>query len=217
MRHGTEGRHAEGALGLQRGRSGEPRQIRGTRRQQPRLGAMRAAQPEIDQGPALGGQHHARGLGRDHGLEMQQVDQARLDILRLGQRSGHAQDRLVGKEDGALGHRMHIAGEAEPPQPLDQPIAEMAAAREPGQFLFARTDGLEEIQRLGEARGDQEIAFFRQLADEELEDRQACLANLVIGLHHRKLVQVGQQEARRGARHRGSRPSRVLPSPLDGA
>ena len=65
---------------------------------------MRAAQAEIDQQLAGRGQHHARRLGGDQRLVMQDVDQPGLDQLRLRQRRGDAQDRLVGEEHAAFRH-----------------------------------------------------------------------------------------------------------------
>ena len=91
----------------------KPGEIAGARRQQPGFGAMRAAQPEVDQQFAGRHQHHARRLRGDQRLEMQQVDQPRLDQLRLRDRRGDAQDRLVRKKYRAFRHRMHIAGEAQ--------------------------------------------------------------------------------------------------------
>src|SRR5882757_1228223 len=76
------------------------------------LGAVRGAQAKIGQHLVRRRQHHARRLGRDQRLEVQDVDQARLDQLRLRQRRGDAQQRFIGKADAALGDGVHVAGKA---------------------------------------------------------------------------------------------------------
>jgi hypothetical protein len=60
-----------------------------------------------------------------------QVQEPRLDELRLGQRRGDAQDRLVGETDGAFGQRVHVAGEAQSRQLVEEARREAAAARHP--------------------------------------------------------------------------------------
>src|SRR3990167_4769906 len=57
---------------------------------------------------------------------------------------------------------------------------------------------LEEFQRLFESRRHQEAAAGAQLAHEELEHRDLLHAGIVIALHHRELVEIGEQRAVRG-------------------
>ena len=92
---------------------------------------MRGAQAEIGQHLARRSQHHARGFRRDQRLEMQNVDQPRFDQLRLRQRRGDAQQRLVGKAHGAFRDRMHVAGETEVGQIIEQIFAKPPGAFEP--------------------------------------------------------------------------------------
>ena len=54
------------------------------RGEQPRLAGVRAPQPEIDEPLARGHAPQARRFGGDDGLEMHQVQHARLDELSLG-------------------------------------------------------------------------------------------------------------------------------------
>ena len=74
---------------------------------------MGTPEAEIDEHLARSGEHHACRLGRDQRLKMHDVDKARFDKLRLGERCRHAQDRLIGEEDRALRKGVDIAGKAE--------------------------------------------------------------------------------------------------------
>ena len=53
--------------------------------------------------------------------------------------------------------------------------------------------GLEVVEDLLQARGEQEGALVGQLAHEELEHRRLRHALAVVGLQHGQLVEVGQQ------------------------
>ncbi len=154
---------------------------------------MRAAQPALHQIAAGCREHHARGLGGDGGLEMQEVRQARLDELRLGQRRGHAEDGLAGEKDRSLRHRIDIAGEAEGGEIVHESAREEAALVEPGAGILIEAKRLEEGQDLLEARGDQEAAIARELADEELEDRGAGHPVRRARLERRQVAEIAQQ------------------------
>ena len=99
-----------------RGRWRWPRSRRRTRRARrerpPSMPWARRRPKSITSSPR-GGEHDARRLGRDQRLEVDDVEQRRLDELRLQQRAPHAHQRLVGEDDRPLGHRVHVAGEAQ--------------------------------------------------------------------------------------------------------
>ena len=52
---------------------------------------------------------------------------------RQGRR--HAQDRLVGEERRALGHGVHVAGEAQLSEMIEEVFSEAARARQPLELL----------------------------------------------------------------------------------
>src|SRR5207245_523570 len=81
MRHGPEDGDAEELVRQYRGSTGKARDVACARGQQAGLGAVRTAQAEIDETLARRGKHHAGGLGGDHGLELQEIDQPRFDEL----------------------------------------------------------------------------------------------------------------------------------------
>ena len=85
---------------------------------------------------------------------MQDIDQARFDELRLRQRRGDPQDRLVGKENRALRHGVDVAGEAEVAQIIEQVFSEPAGALEPVDFGGREAKVFEKIERLLQPGGD---------------------------------------------------------------
>ena len=193
MRHRAEHRDAEARPRIRGGRAGEAGDVRGTRGQRTRLGTVRAAQAEVDQPVALRGEHRARRLGGDYGLEVGEVQDPRLEPLCLRDRSDHAQDRLVAEEHRALGHRPHLALEAQLAQPVGETCREQAAARHPLELLVGEARLLDEVEHLLQPGRDEERALGGQLAHEEFEGGDAVHAVLPVRLQHRQLVEVGQQ------------------------
>ena len=176
MRHRAEDRDAVALAGKHRGGAGESGDVARSRRPEAGLGAVRAAQAEIDQRLARRRQHHARRLGGDQRLEMQNVDQARLHQLRLRQRRGHAQDRLVGEEHRALRHGVDVAGEAKPRELVEQALPKRPVRASQSMSSAEKRRLFEKVERLLEPGRHQEAAPRRQLAHEELEYRGLGLA-----------------------------------------
>ena len=156
---------------------------------------MRAAQAEIDEALARRGKDHARRLGGDHRLELQEIDHACLDELRLRQRSRHAQDRLVRKEHGSFRHRVNVAGEAQVGEMIEEVFPEPAGVPEPIELLAGKAQLLEEPEHLLEPGRNQKASVARKLAHEELEDRGFGLTTIQVRLHHVELIEIGQQHA----------------------
>ena len=67
-----------------------------------RVRFMRAAQPEIDELPALRGQDTSRSLAGDQGLKVNDIEDSTLDELRLENWCRDPQDRLIRVADGAF-------------------------------------------------------------------------------------------------------------------
>ncbi len=124
---------------------------------------------------------------------MQDVDEARLDQLGLGQRRRHAQDRLAREEHGAFRHGVDIAGEPKGRKMIEQARSEASALRQPLDVRGRKAQVLEKVERLLQPGGDQKAPPSRQIAHEELEYRGPGLAVIQIGLDHVELVKVGQQ------------------------
>ena len=172
MRHGAEQRDAPTHAGQHVGGAAEAGEVAGARRQQPGLGAVGAAQAEIHQQFARRRQPHARRLGGDQGLELQQVDEARLDQLRLRQRRDDAQDRLVGKNTVPSGMACTSPVKRRSGSESTKRLVKAPAAGQPVQLLGGEAQVFEKIQHLFQPRRHQEIAPGRQLAHEELEHRR---------------------------------------------
>ena len=77
------------------------------------VGALRPPQAEVDHLVAPRGEADPRGLGRDQRLEVDEVEERRLDELRVEDRPPHADEGLVGEHDRALGHRVDVAAQAQ--------------------------------------------------------------------------------------------------------
>ena len=86
---------------------------------------------------------------------------------------------------------MHVAGEAEGFQIVDEVVAEAAGAFKPIDFGGGEPDRLQIIERVFEPGGKQEAAPRRQPAHEEFEHRLLVLAAIQIGLDHVEFVEVG--------------------------
>jgi hypothetical protein len=109
--------------------------------------------------------------------------------------AANAADRFIGKKRGPFRHRMHLAGEAEIGEIIDQPWAEFSCACEPLQLFSRESQVLQKIERLLKSRSDQEAMLRRQLSHEEFENCDAGLAGLQIGLDHGQFIQIRQQRA----------------------
>ena len=131
-------------------------------------------------------------------LEMQDVDQPRFDQLRLRQRRGDADQRLIGKADGAFRDRMHIAGEPEVGEIVDEIVAKASGALEPVDFRRREAQRLQIIERILEPCRQQETAPRRQPPHEEFEHGLLVLATIQIGLDHVEFVEIGGERAGEG-------------------
>ena len=135
----------------------------------------------------------ARRFRCHHRLQLHQVDQPRLHKLRLRQGRDDAQQRLLGKEHGALRHRIDIAGEAKTFKIAEEISGEAARPAQPVEIGGGKPHGFDELDCLRQTCCHQEAAPRRQLAAEELEHGRFRHAVLQVRLHHVELVEVGQQ------------------------
>ena len=130
-----------------RGRVGAAHEGR-ARRRQPAVDTLRAPQPELDHLVAARGEPHARRLGRDQRLEVDEIEESRLDELGLHQGAAHAHERLVGEDHRALGHGVDVAGQSDPGElaekgRLEERLAVVAGeCREVGEVVLAETVAL---------------------------------------------------------------------------
>src|SRR6185437_11204705 len=129
---------------------------------------------------------------------MQNIDEARFNELRLRQRRGDADQRLVSKTDAAFRDRMHIAGETIATKVIEQIFAEPPRAFEPIDFGGRKLQRLEIVKCVVQAGGKQEAAPRRQTPYKELKDGLAVVATVQIGLDHIEFVEIGKQGTDRG-------------------
>jgi hypothetical protein len=149
-----------------------------------------AARREVDDfARRSGGEHEPRRLGRDRSLEVDLVQQQRLDQLRLDAARGDAQQRLARERDRALGHRVDAAGEAEAGEVVKERVRKPEAAQV-RKLVGSETHLLDERQRGSDARDEQPVAVRRQIAREQLEHRRLVHAAQEVAGRHRQLVLV---------------------------
>jgi hypothetical protein len=71
-----------------------------------------------------------------------------------------------------------------------------------GDVIGAEAEVSELVEKIVDAAGEEEVAAFRQLADEEAERR--CLAHAAgaMGAQHRQFIEIGEQTVPRASRLR---------------
>jgi hypothetical protein len=169
VRHRAEQRNRQLAAGQHIRRAAEAREVGRPRRQQAGVVSVRAPQAEVDEQLAGRRQYGPHRLRCDDRLKVDEVEELRLDELRFGDRRRHAQDRLIGKEDGALRKRIDVAAETEGAQPFEQPRVEPAERAESAQIVVREAQFLQEGDSLRQAGRYEKGAGGRELADEQLE------------------------------------------------
>src|SRR5690606_215689 len=147
-------------------------------------------------------------------LEMEDVDEPRLDELRLGNRRDHPEQGLVRKNERSLGHGVHVSGEAQRAQVLDVRGLERHRARQVLELPFIEAQRLEVVERLREPCRDQERAPRGQPPNEELERGRRVHPPREVRAEHRQLVQIREERlvAHDGSGASGPSESTVAPS-----
>ena len=158
---------------------------------------MRPPQSEVDEQRVRCGEHAARRLAGDERGVVNDIQQTAFDELGFPQRRGDTQQRLVGEADRTFRDRVHVAGEAEVSQRLDECRRKALRPGKPCELVGSEDKRRQVIDCLLETGGDEEVPTRRQLAHEQFENRCAIHPLLPVGLQHRQLVKVGQKDAGR--------------------
>src|ERR1700678_558683 len=152
---------------------------------------MRAPSAEIDNLTALCGGNNARGFAGDHGLVTQGGEKIGLHDLAFDDGGDDTQHGLTGKYQGALRHGPNVAGKPEGGEVIVKLVANISKdgmMAEIVNFLGVEADIFKKFQALFEARRDQIISVWRQMADEELKRGASIKAGLQIAGRHGELV-----------------------------
>src|SRR4030095_7693304 len=88
----------------------ESSEIRDSRCHQTSFRAMSAPQTKVDQQLAIRNKRAPHGLGREHRLPVEDIDQRALHELSLRDGCGPSEYRFVRKEDSSLWHCIHVTG-----------------------------------------------------------------------------------------------------------
>ena len=179
-----------------RGR-GHAREVERARRLQRRVRAVRAPRAEVHHRPPPSRLDDARALRGDQRLQVQLVEQVRLGELCFRQGRLDGQQRLAGEGGRALGHRVDVAAEAQPAEPVEEARGEASAALQRRERLVPEAQPFEVGERVVEAAGQQVAAIRGQRAGEQLERGAGGQPVLGVGLQHRQLVEVREQRTAR--------------------
>ena len=194
VRHRARRRDAPQVAGSDGGGGGAAADIGRAGREQARVGAVRAAEPEVDHRPPARGADDPGRLRGDHGLKVHLVQQERLGQLAGQAAALDAQQRLAGVDDRPLGHRVDAALEPQRRQMAQQRVADGARAAQVVHRLRTEPEARQVLAGPLEAGRDQEPPVGRHGPHEELEgDHAVGLALGQVGVGHRQLVLVGHE------------------------
>ena len=164
--------------------------------------ALGPPQPELQDGLVAGGDGQPRGLGGDQALEVDHVDQGRLEDLALQDRPAHAHQRLVGEDHRPLGDGRHLAGQAQPAQVVEEGPLEQRAPVGTGQrgqvveVVGLEAEAPQVLDQARDAAGHREAAAVGLGAEGEVEDGLAPGRAPPVAVGHGELVEVGQERQR---------------------
>lgn len=97
---------------------------------------------------------------------MENVDQARLDELRLRKRGRHPEHRLIGEEHRSFRHGIDVTGEAQRSEPIQEVVGETALLAQPVDVFRREVQRLEIVEGLLETCGEEEVSARRKPAHE---------------------------------------------------
>ncbi len=161
---------------------------------------MGAAEAELQNRIALGRLANPGRLRRDEGLEVDDIEERGFEELALNDGAADADERLVRKDNGAFGHRIHIAGKFQVAQIVEEGLLEKGLAIVPsqrleiGDFVAIDLKIAKVVNGICQAAGNAVAALKWILTEKEMKDGLALLnAILPIAVGHRELIEVGQK------------------------
>ena len=200
VRHRSRQRQTESLAGFDVRGPAATTDERGAPRERTRLGAMRAARPELEHRAPGRRPDHARRPARHRGLEQHRRQQRGLDELSFDQRRRDAKQRLVRKDRFALGYRPDVSGEAQPREVVvEETRRGPPELWDPPQVLYLRGGETQFFQirkrRLDSCR-QQVPPAPGQAANRQFERRRSAHPGIEVAGRHRQLVEVGGQRGR---------------------
>ena len=160
-----------------------------------------AAQTELDDGIALGGEANARGFGGDERLKIKEIEQGGFDELAFQDGATNPDQWFLWKNDRAFGDRVHVQLEFQCMQVFQESGVEEAFAIIACEGFKVIEVGLLEAEAakildgIGEAAADGKAAMERCVAEEQMEDGLLIgFVRFPIGAGHGQLVKVGDRQ-----------------------
>ena len=154
---------------------------------------LRPPRAEIDDRTPGSGRDDPGGFRSEHRLQADLIDDERLDHLRLPDRRRDFEKGLVGEDRGSFRDRKHVSGKAKVRQVVEQALGKHVQRPQIGDVVGAEAEACELVEKIVEATGEEEVAAFRQLADEEAERRGLAHAAGAIGAQHGEFIEIGEQ------------------------
>ena len=178
----------------------DKRRARGRQRA---VNALRPAGAKLQNAVAARRQTNPRRFGRNQGLEIDQVQQRRLQKLALQNVALHPHHRLVRKTNRALAQRLDVHAQFQSAQifqelRLEQRFIVGAFERaEVFQIGVIEAEVLDPFERRFDAAGHGKAAIKRLFAEKELEVGFVLrAARFPVAVGHGELVEVGQKGGR---------------------
>ena len=152
---------------------------------------MGPAGAEVRHRPSLGRPDDAPCLCSDERLMIDEGQYRSLRQLCIDHGCRDGDDGLVGVDDGALVHGVHIALEAIGAQVLQEPLVEHPEGAEVLNVLILEMHVLDEVHDLLQPCENCVSAVVRDLAEEHVERSSVMSAGLMqVSVGHRHLIQV---------------------------
>jgi len=126
---------------------------------------------------------------------MKNAEKTGFNELRFGDGSGHAKQRLTGKENRSFRQRPNVACKLKSRQIVKETRMNAAEGRERAKIgnVFARkTHILQKVEGLLQTRSHQIIAPVREVANKEFKRGEGLETVLDVPGRHREFVEVGK-------------------------
>ena len=104
-----------------------------------------------------------------HGRGAHEVEHQRFEQLRLDQRRGHLEKRLLREDHFAFGDRSELAGEVQASEPVEEVAGQTGHRTQERDGLVVEHPLAQRLHHFARAGGHEEVALRRLRAHEELE------------------------------------------------
>ena len=162
--------------------------------------SLRPAQAKLQHRIALRRMADPRRFGGDERLEVDHIQQRRLEQLTLQNRPANSHERLMRKNDGSFGNRVHIARHTQRAEIVEKAALKQRCAvisrecREIREVVVLKAEVAQKLDRIRKPRSNRVSALERQSAEEQMKHRLLLgTPAFPISGGHRELIKVGEE------------------------